>query len=220
MHHARQWPAGALSQALRGTSAKSIDVEIWLGVCGCTILIEMTDSVNRLYFGDNLPILREDIADESVDLIYLDPPFNSNATYNVLFRENRVIGIIHFASLLMKSRSRDSFGAEWSDYEVVIVPQGDASAKALALEGAHDRRYQLEYWAVDWSKRVQPTRTGGRGRLHRQLLHAQFAPQPMIKKRSPPVSTPPGVIPTTTASASESSPSENLLLGAQAGYPR
>ena len=42
---------------------------------------------NRLYFGDNLPILREQIADESVDLIYLDPPFNSNATYNVLFQE-------------------------------------------------------------------------------------------------------------------------------------
>ncbi len=51
------------------------------------IQFEMTDFVNRLYFGDNLPILREDIADESVDLIYLDPPFNSNATYNVLFRE-------------------------------------------------------------------------------------------------------------------------------------
>ena len=42
---------------------------------------------NRLYFGDNLPILREHIADASVDLIYLDLPFNSNATYNVLFRE-------------------------------------------------------------------------------------------------------------------------------------
>lgn len=42
---------------------------------------------NRLYFGDNLDILREHIADGSVDLIYLDPPFNSNATYNVLFRE-------------------------------------------------------------------------------------------------------------------------------------
>ena len=42
---------------------------------------------NRLYFGDNLPILRQQVADESVDLIYLDPPFNSNATYNVLFRE-------------------------------------------------------------------------------------------------------------------------------------
>ena len=42
---------------------------------------------NRLYFGDNLPILREQIADESVDLIYLDPPFNSNVNYNVMFRE-------------------------------------------------------------------------------------------------------------------------------------
>ncbi|MGC9030759.1 MAG: DNA methyltransferase [Desulfomonilaceae bacterium] len=42
---------------------------------------------NKLYFGDNLPILREKIADESVDLIYLDPPFNSKATYNVLFAE-------------------------------------------------------------------------------------------------------------------------------------
>ncbi len=38
--------------------------------------------------GDNLPILREQLPDESVDLVYLDPPFNSNATYNVLFREN------------------------------------------------------------------------------------------------------------------------------------
>lgn len=42
---------------------------------------------NKLYFGDNLGILREHIADESVDLIYLDPPFNSNSTYNVLFKE-------------------------------------------------------------------------------------------------------------------------------------
>ena len=42
---------------------------------------------NKLYFGDNLPIMREHIPDESVDLIYLDPPFNSNANYNVLFRE-------------------------------------------------------------------------------------------------------------------------------------
>ena len=39
-----------------------------------------------LYFGDNLEVLRESIKDESVDLIYLDPPFNSNATYNVLFK--------------------------------------------------------------------------------------------------------------------------------------
>ena len=42
---------------------------------------------NKLYFGDNLDIMREHIPDESVDLIYLDPPFNSKATYNVLFQE-------------------------------------------------------------------------------------------------------------------------------------
>ena len=42
---------------------------------------------NQLYFGDNLDILRNHVADESVDLIYLDPPFNSKANYNVLFRE-------------------------------------------------------------------------------------------------------------------------------------
>ena len=43
-------------------------------------------SANTLFYGDNLDILREYIADESVDLVYLDPPFNSNATYNVLFK--------------------------------------------------------------------------------------------------------------------------------------
>jgi len=42
--------------------------------------------MNHLYYGDNLPVLRESFADASVDLIYLDPPFNSNASYNVLFR--------------------------------------------------------------------------------------------------------------------------------------
>ncbi len=36
---------------------------------------------NTLYYGDNLPILRQYIASESVDLVYLDPPFNSNRSY-------------------------------------------------------------------------------------------------------------------------------------------
>jgi site-specific DNA-methyltransferase (adenine-specific) len=43
-------------------------------------------SGNSLYFGDNLEILRNDIKSDSVDLIYLDPPFNSKANYNLLFR--------------------------------------------------------------------------------------------------------------------------------------
>ncbi len=42
--------------------------------------------MNTLYYGDNLEILRHEIKDESVDLVYLDPPFNSQANYNVLFK--------------------------------------------------------------------------------------------------------------------------------------
>ncbi len=44
---------------------------------------------NTLFYGDNLPILREYFADESVDLVYLDPPFNSNRSYNVLFKHEQ-----------------------------------------------------------------------------------------------------------------------------------
>lgn len=43
-------------------------------------------TANRLYYADNLVALREHVADASVDLVYLDPPFNSNANYNILFR--------------------------------------------------------------------------------------------------------------------------------------
>jgi site-specific DNA-methyltransferase (adenine-specific) len=43
---------------------------------------------NVLYFGDNLEILRKYIPDNSIDLIYLDPPFNSKKDYNILFKEN------------------------------------------------------------------------------------------------------------------------------------
>ncbi len=42
---------------------------------------------NTLYYGDNLDVLRAYIADESIDLVYLDPPFKSNQDYNVLFAE-------------------------------------------------------------------------------------------------------------------------------------
>ena len=45
------------------------------------------NSPNKLFYGDNLDVLGRHVADESVDLVYLDPPFNSNANYNVLFAE-------------------------------------------------------------------------------------------------------------------------------------
>lgn len=47
-------------------------------------------SDNFLYYGDNLDVLRRYVKDESIDLVYLDPPFNSNQDYNVLFAEHGV----------------------------------------------------------------------------------------------------------------------------------
>ena len=42
--------------------------------------------MNQLYYGDNLQVLREQVADHSVDLIYLDPPFDSKRDYNLLIK--------------------------------------------------------------------------------------------------------------------------------------
>lgn len=52
---------------------------------------------NRLYYGDNLEVLRERVADESVDLVYLDPPFNSNRNYNVIFSRYDVTDDMNYA---------------------------------------------------------------------------------------------------------------------------
>jgi len=45
--------------------------------------------MNKLYYGDNLEVLREKILDNSVDLIYLDPPFQSGKNYNIIFDKNK-----------------------------------------------------------------------------------------------------------------------------------
>jgi hypothetical protein len=67
---------------------------------------------NTLFYGDNLKILREYIASECIDLIYLDPPFNSSRNYNVLFKDESGIdseaqivafGLIHTLTLLPNS---------------------------------------------------------------------------------------------------------------------
>ncbi len=44
-------------------------------------------AMNKLFYGDNLDVLRRHIASESIDLIYLDPPFQSGRDYNVLFED-------------------------------------------------------------------------------------------------------------------------------------
>lgn len=82
--------------------------------------------MNKLWFGDNLSILREEMASESVDLIYLDPPFNSNANYNVLFRTPA-----DEAASAQVEAFRDTWNwgqeAEWAFEEIMRLSGGVAS---------------------------------------------------------------------------------------------
>lgn len=65
-----------------------IIVNVWpFGIDAPKTQIRYHTPMNQLYYGDNLIILREALADTSVDLVYLDPPFNSKRDYNLLFKQ-------------------------------------------------------------------------------------------------------------------------------------
>lgn len=82
---------------------------------------------NRLYYGDNLDVLRTHVRDESVDLVYLDPPFNSNAGYNLLFKSAKGNGA---------DASIRAFDDTWT--------WGDASRNALMdIDGGTNRPLQV-----------------------------------------------------------------------------
>lgn len=82
--------------------------------------------MNKLYFGDNLDVLREHVKDESVDLVYLDPPFNSNATYNVLFKEGGGI-----PSEAQAEAFRDTWG--WGEVAAIAYDEATRGGGDLAL---------------------------------------------------------------------------------------
>lgn len=87
---------------------------------------------NHLYYGDNLQVLREYIATESVDLIYLDPPFNSQATYNVLFRSPK--GERSQAQIeAFEDTWRWNDSAEWAFDEVMQSGNTDAAEMLRAM---------------------------------------------------------------------------------------
>ncbi len=70
--------------------------------------------MKALYDGDTLQVLRDSIATESVDLIYLDPPLNSNATYNVGYRRKAVvIGCVAEPPLVTKSGPNMVLNVSW-----------------------------------------------------------------------------------------------------------
>lgn len=102
---------------------------------------------NRLYYGDNLDILREEIASESVDLVYLDPPFNSQANYNVLFRapdgENAKAQIEAFEDTWHWNES-----AERAFDEVLKSDQTDAAQMLHAMRSFLKENDMMAYLAM------------------------------------------------------------------------
>jgi site-specific DNA-methyltransferase (adenine-specific) len=104
-------------------------------------------SENALYYGDNLAVLRESIADESVDLVYLDPPFNSNASYNVLFKapsgEQSRAQIEAFEDTWHWNES-----AERAFDEVVTGPHSDATIMLRAMRSALGENDMMAYLAM------------------------------------------------------------------------
>jgi site-specific DNA-methyltransferase (adenine-specific) len=102
---------------------------------------------NALYYGDNLAVLREHIRDETVDLIYLDPPFNSNASYNVLFNapsgEQSQAQIEAFEDTWHWNES-----AERAFDEVVTGPHSDAAIMLRAMRSALGENDMMAYLAM------------------------------------------------------------------------
>jgi len=91
----------------------------------------MSEWKNQLYYGDNLDVLREHIQPESVDLVYLDPPFNSNATYNVLFAEQDGT---QAASQIKAFEDTWNWAQAARQYEETVEAGGQVS---LALQAFH-----------------------------------------------------------------------------------
>lgn len=82
---------------------------------------------NRLFYGDNLDVLRRDIKDESVDLVYLDPPFNSARNYNVIFGKHQTASQEDAAQI-------QAFGDTW-----VWTPTTDQQYQSLVTGGLPNR---------------------------------------------------------------------------------
>lgn len=104
----------------------------------------MTD--NLLYYGDNLDVLRRHVKDETVDLVYLDPPFNSNATYNVLFAEQSGERAAAQIKAFEDTWQWDQEAAR--QYEEVVEAGGQVSRALQALRTILSESNMMAYLAM------------------------------------------------------------------------
>jgi site-specific DNA-methyltransferase (adenine-specific) len=90
--------------------------------------MESESAQNALYYGDNLDILKRYIADQSTDLVYLDPPFKSNQNYNVLFKEQNGS---QAASQIRAFEDTWTWGQDDEEFFADLVTKGDKVADCL-----------------------------------------------------------------------------------------
>ena len=109
--------------------------------------------MNTLYYGDNLDILRRYVKDETVDLVYLDPPFKSDQNYNVLFLERDGARSASQARAFRDTWLWDETAA--AAYHEVVEHGPDTVAKAMtgfrALLNDSDMLAYLAMMAPAWS---------------------------------------------------------------------
>jgi len=118
-------------------------------------------TMNTLYYGNNLAVMRQHLDPETVDLVYLDPPFNSNATYNVLFLEKN-----GSRSHAQAHAFEDTWhwGPEAAECYEDVVEQGGRAADAMIafrkLLGQSDMMAYLAMMAprlIDLRRVLKPT---------------------------------------------------------------
>ena len=100
---------------------------------------------NLLYYGDNLDVLQRHVRDESVDLVYLDPPFNSNQDYNVLFGEH---GAMSAAQIMAFEDTWRWDEAAAATYEATVEEGGRVGQAMLGFRSLIGTSDMLAYLAM------------------------------------------------------------------------
>jgi DNA modification methylase len=145
----------------------------------------MPEAQNLLYYGDNLDVLRRHVKDESVDLVYLDPPFKSNQDYNVLFAEHGTRSAAQIKAFEDTWRWDEAAAAA---YEETVEAGGDVAQAMRAFRtflGTSDMLAYLSMMAPRLVELRRVLKPGGSLYLHcdptashylKLLLDAIFAP--------------------------------------------
>jgi DNA modification methylase len=146
---------------------------------------------NLLYYGDNLDVLRRHVKDDSIDLVYLDPPFSSDANYNVLFAEHGEKAAAQIEAFTDTWEWNTEAAAAYQD----VVEHGGDVAKAMiafrTLLGTSDMLAYLSMMAPRLVELRRVLRTTGTLYLHcdpnashylKLLLDAVFGPEEFLSE--------------------------------------